>query len=149
LPVDRERSVDRQTRNLGAPDRSPFRAQKTKDLKMKNFTPVLFAAAVLGAGVCADATSEASAASTPNSLTMTCAQVQDYIRKHGQTLLSTGRESGNYSFDYAECGGTVPGYACTTDQAYCYVGWWCDYNYPAAVNPNVHDQGTEFCPARR
>ena len=116
---------------------------------MKNFTPVLLAAAVLGAGVCADATSEASAASTPNSLTMTCAQVQDYIRKHGQTLLSTGRESGNYSFDYAECGGTVPGYACTTDQAYCYVGWWCDYNYPVAVNPNVHDQGSEFCPAAR
>ena len=49
---------------------------------MKNFTPVLLAAAVLGAGVCTDATSEASAASTPNSLTMTCAQVQDYIRKH-------------------------------------------------------------------
>ena len=45
---------------------------------------------------------------------------------------ATGKESGNYSFDYADCGGTVPGYACTRDEAYCYVGWWCDYNYPAA-----------------
>src|ERR1700722_11166774 len=50
-----------------------------------------------------------SAASYPNSLTMTCAQVQGYIRKHGQTLLTTGKESGNYSFDYTDCGGTVPG----------------------------------------
>ena len=80
---------------------------------------------------------------------MTCAQVQSYVKTHGQTLLNTGVESGNYSFSYADCGGTVPGYVCTSDEAYCYVGWWCDYNYPVAVNPNVHDQGTEFCPARR
>jgi hypothetical protein len=116
---------------------------------MKNFTRVLLAAAVFAASACAGATSQVLAASGPNSLAMTCAQVQAYIRKHGQTLLSTGRESGNYSFDYADCGGTVPGFACTTDEAYCYVGWWCDYNYPATVNPNVHDQGTEFCPALR
>src|ERR1700761_6483976 len=80
---------------------------------------------------------------------LTCAQVQDYVKKHGQTLLTTGGESGNYSFDYADCGGTVPGFACTKDESHCYVGWWCDYNYPVAVNPNVHDQGTESCPARR
>ena len=80
---------------------------------------------------------------------MTCAQVQDYVKTHGQTLLTTGSESGNYSFNYDDCGGTVPGFACTTDEAYCYVGWWCDYNYPVAVNPNVHDHGTNFCPARR
>jgi hypothetical protein len=116
---------------------------------MKNFTPMLLAAAVLGATACADAGNLASAASTPNSLTMSCAHVQGYVRKHGQTLLATGKESGNYSFDYADCGGTVPGYACTTDQAYCYVGWWCDYNYPAQVNSQVHDQGTESCPARK
>ena len=115
---------------------------------MKNFTPMLLAA-VFVVGVCADSSGRASAASTANSLTMTCAQVQDHIRKQGQTLLATGKESGNYSFDYADCGGTVPGYACTRDVAYCYVGWWCDYNYPVAVNPNVHDQGTESCPARR
>ena len=116
---------------------------------MKNFISILLAATVLGAIACAPSLSPASAASNPNSLTMTCAQVQNYIKKHGQTLLSSGRESGNYSFDYAECGGTVPGYACTTDQTYCYVGWWCDYNYPAQVNSQVHDQGTEFCPAGR
>ena len=28
---------------------------------------------------------------------MTCAQVQDYVKTHGQTLLTTGIESGNYS----------------------------------------------------
>ncbi|HZZ25059.1 MAG TPA: hypothetical protein VFE60_21950 [Roseiarcus sp.] len=116
---------------------------------MKNFTPMLLAAAVLAASAFAGARSQASAASIPNSLTMTCAQVQDHIRKHGQTLLATGKESGNYSFDYADCGGTVPGYACTRDEAYCYVGWWCDYNYPAQVNSQVHDQGTDSCPARR
>jgi hypothetical protein len=115
---------------------------------MKNFTPMLLAAAFV-VGVCADSSGRASAASPPNSLTMTCAQVQGYIKKHGQTLLTTGRESGNYSFDYADCGGTVPGFACTKDEAHCYVGWWCDYNYPVAVNPNVHDQGTDSCPARR
>ncbi len=116
---------------------------------MNNFVAVLVAAAISAASLCADASSQASAESHPNSLTMTCAQVQDHIRKHGQTLLDTGKEAGNYSFDYADCGGTVPGFACTTDEAYCYVGWWSDYNYPVAVNPNVHDQGTEMCPARR
>jgi hypothetical protein len=80
---------------------------------------------------------------------MTCAQVQSYIKAHGQTLVTTGAESGNYSFSYADCGGTVPGYACTTDEAYCYIGWWCDYNYPAQVNPETHDQGVNFCPAGR
>jgi hypothetical protein len=124
-------------------------ALKTKGSGMKNITPILLAAAVMGASAWADATSQALAASSPNSLTMSCAQVQAYIRKHGQTLLTTGKESGNYSFDYADCGGTVPGYACTTDKAYCYVGWWCDYNYPAQVNSQMHNQGTEFCPARR
>jgi hypothetical protein len=93
-------------------------------------------------------TSSLAFAST-DTTTMTCAQVQDYVKKHGQTLLTTGKESGNYSFDYADCGGTVPGFACTIDEAYCHVGWWCDYNYPVAVNPNAHDQGTEFCPGLR
>jgi hypothetical protein len=116
---------------------------------MKNLISVLLTVSVFGAITCAASLIRASAASTPNSLTMTCAQVQDHIRKHGQTLLSTGNESGNYSFDYADCGGTVPGYACTRDVAYCYVGWWCDYNYPAQVNSQMHDQGTESCPARR
>jgi hypothetical protein len=120
-----------------------------KDFLMKNLTSLLLAVSVFGAITCAASLSRASAASTPNSLTVTCAQVQDHIRRHGQTLLATGKESGNYSFDYADCGGTVPGYACTRDEAYCYVGWWCDYNYPAQVNSQVHDQGTESCPARR
>jgi hypothetical protein len=124
-------------------------ARKQRDFLMNSLTSILLAATVFGVATCWDSLGRASAASTPNSLTMTCAQLQDYIKKHGQTLLSSGRESGNYSFDYAECGGTVPGYACTTDQTYCYVGWWCDYNYPAQVNSQVHDQGTEFCQARR
>jgi hypothetical protein len=93
-------------------------------------------------------TSSVAFAST-DTTTMTCAQVQDYVKKHGQTLLTTGNVSGNYSFDYADCGGTVPGFACTLDEAYCQVGWWCDDNYPAQVNPNAHDQGTDFCPAPR
>jgi hypothetical protein len=79
----------------------------------------------------------------------TCAQVQAYVQAHGQTLLSTGQASGNYSFNYADCGGTVPGYACTSDVTFCYVGWWCDDNYPAMANPSVHDQGTDSCSARR
>jgi hypothetical protein len=149
LTVDGERSGDSPNEESRRARSQPIPHSKIKDLGMKNFTPMLLAATVLGASVCADATSPASAASTPNSLTMTCAQVQDHIRKHGQTLLATGKESGNYTFDYADCGGTVPGYACTTDEAYCYVGWWCDYNYPAQVNSQVHDQGTESCPARR
>jgi hypothetical protein len=148
LNGDGERSGSR-TRNYGTRDRGQFPAHKTKDSGMKNLTPMLLAVAFLGVGACADPSGQASAASTPNSLTMTCAQVQDHIRKHGQTLLATGQESGNYSFDYADCGGTVPGYACTRDEAYCYVGWWCDYNYPAQVNSQMHDQGTESCPARR
>ncbi len=116
---------------------------------MNSLTSVVFAASIFSAVTCLDSLDRASATSYPNSLTVTCAQVQGYVRKHGQTLLTTGKESGNYSFDYADCGGTVPGFAGTRDDAYCYVGWWCDYNYPVAVNPNVHDQGTEFCPALR
>ena len=84
---------------------------------MKIFTPMLLAA-VFVVGVCADSSGRASAASTPNSLTMTCAQVQDHIRKHGQTLLATGKESGNYSFDYADCAGTVPGIFWRTLEAF-------------------------------
>jgi hypothetical protein len=110
---------------------------------MNSLRSVLLATSVLGAATCSDSLSLASAASNPDSLTMACAQVQDHIKKHGQTLLATGKETGNYSFDYADCGGTVPGYACTRDDAYCYVGWWCDYTYPAQVNSQVHDQGTE------
>jgi|SRR5580704_4579800 hypothetical protein len=122
---------------------------KTWDFLMKNLMSVLLAVSVFGAAACADSLGRAAAESHPNSLTMTCAQVQDYIKRHGQTLLTTGKELGNYSFNYADCGGTVPGFACTMNEAYCYVGWWCDYNYPVAVNPNVHDQGTEFCPTLR
>ena len=116
---------------------------------MNSLRSVLLAASVFGTATCPELFRGASAASYSNSLTMTCAHVQDYIKRHGQTLLTTGKELGNYSFDYADCGGTVPGFACTMDEAYCYVGWWCDYNYPVAVNPNVHDQGTEFCPATK
>jgi hypothetical protein len=115
---------------------------------MNSLRSVLLTASVLGIATCSEALGLASAASNPNSLTMTCEQVQGYIKKHGQTLLATGKETGNYSFDYSECGGTVPGYACTRDTTYCYVGWWCDYNYPAQVNSQMHDQGTEFCPGR-
>jgi hypothetical protein len=124
-------------------------ARKQRDFLMNSLRSVLLAASVLAAATCSDSFGLASAASNPDSLTMTCAQVRDHIKKHGQTLLATGKEAGNYSFDYAECGGTVPGYACTTDEAYCYVGWWCDYNYPAQVNSQMHDQGTESCPARK
>jgi hypothetical protein len=116
---------------------------------MNSLRSVSLAVSVLGAATCSSSLGLASAASNPDSLTRTCAQVQDLIRKHGQTLLATGKESGNYSFDYSECGGTVPGYACTRDEAYCYVGWWCDYSYPAQVNSQMHDQGTELCPARK
>jgi hypothetical protein len=136
-------------RNFGARDRGSFRTQKSGILGMKNFTPLLLAAAIFVMGACAGFSGRALAASTANSLAMSCAEVQDYVKKRGQTLLATGKESGNYSFDYAECGGTVPGYACTRDEAYCHVGWWCDYNYPAQVNSQVHDQGIESCPARR
>ena len=87
---------------------------------MKNFTPMVLAMAVFGASAYAQSSGQASAASTPNSLTMTCAQVQDHIRKHGQTLLATGKESGNYlASTMPIAAGAVPGYACTRDEAYC------------------------------
>ena len=77
--------------------------------------------------------------SNPNSLTMTCAQVRDYIRKHGQTLLTTGIESGNYSANYDECGGTVPGYACTeTSVLLCRMV--VRQVIQLQVNSQVHDQ---------
>jgi hypothetical protein len=117
------------------------------DHLMKNLSVALVLAVIGGSIVDSLVAGAAAPARPPNSLTMTCAQVQAYIKKRGQTLLTTGRESGNYSFDYADCGGTVPGYACTKDEAYCHVGWWCDYNYPAQVNSQMHDQGTESCPA--
>jgi hypothetical protein len=70
----------------------------------------VFAAAAFGAIACTGSLSRASAESHPNSLTMTCIRPR-IMSGHGQTLLTTGKESGNYSFDYADCGGTVPGYA--------------------------------------
>ena len=90
---------------------------------MNSLTSGLLAASVFGAATCSNSLGRASAASYPNSLTITCAQVQDYVSKHGQTLLTTGKELGDYSFDYADCGGTVPGFACTRDEAYCYAVW--------------------------
>ena len=81
---------------------------------MKNFTPILLAAAVFVVRAPARThTSQASAASSAQFSHHDLRQVQDYVRKHGQTLLATGKELGNYSFDYADCGGTVPGFACT------------------------------------
>ena len=59
---------------------------------MNTLTPVLLAASVFGAATCSDALGRGSAASYPNSLTMTCAQVRDYIKGHGQTPLTTGKE---------------------------------------------------------
>jgi len=83
----------------------------------------------------------------------TCAQVQAYVKAHSQTRLNTttsnGYEFSTYSFDYADCGGTVPGFVCTLDNTYCHVGWWCEDQYPSAVNPAGHMQGTDFCPASR
>ena len=90
---------------------------------MNRLSSVLLAATVFGTAMCSDSLGRASAASYSNSLTMTCPHVQDYIKRHGQTQLTTGKELGNYSFDYADCGGTVPGFACTMDESYCYVGW--------------------------
>jgi hypothetical protein len=79
---------------------------------------------------------------------MTCAQVQAYVKTNGQTLLRTSNEAGNYSFNYADCGGSVPGFVCTLDEAYRHVGWWCDDNYPTIVNPGAHDQGANSPDAR-
>jgi hypothetical protein len=150
MPLTATRALGRSAaRKISARAIAAIPRSKIRDSDMKNLAPRLLAAVLFAMSACADATSQASAAPRLNSLAMTCAQVQDYVRKHGQTLVTTGQESGNYSFDYAECGGTVPGFACATDEAYCHVGWWCDYNYPAAVNSSVHDQGTEFCPALR
>ena len=75
--------------------------------------------------------------------TLTCQQLQVYLTKHGQTMLTTGRASGNYSPNYAECGGTIPGYVRTQDVAFCYAGWWCDDNYSSSVNPSEHFQGVD------
>jgi hypothetical protein len=50
---------------------------------------------------------------------MARSQAQAYVKAHGQILTTTGIRSGNYSFDYADSGGTVPGFVCTLDEAYC------------------------------
>jgi hypothetical protein len=79
---------------MARPSRPAIHARKQRDFLMNSLRSVLLAASVLDAATCSDSLGLASAASYPNSLTMTCAQVQDHIRKHGQTLLATGQESG-------------------------------------------------------
>ncbi len=90
---------------------------------MKNFT--LLAAAVFVVGVCADSSGRASAAPYPNSLTMTCAQAQNYIAKNDGAILATGHRLRKLRFLRLL---TVPGYAFvrTKDEKYCFVGRYCD-----------------------
>ena len=116
---------------------------------MKNFTPVLLAAAVFVVGVLRRFSGRGFSRVHPQFPHHDLRSGPGLYQEAWPDSAGTGKESGNYSFDYADCGGTVPGFACTKDEAYCYVGWWCDYNYPAQVNSQVHDQGTESCPARR
>ena len=55
-----------------------------------------------------------SAFASMDTSNMTCAQVQSYVKSHGQTLLTTGVESGNCSFDDARRGAVRDGYGTGT-----------------------------------
>src|SRR5271166_91346 len=65
------------------------------------------------------------AARYPNSLTMTCAQAQDYIAKNDGAILATG--DAHASFHSSYCSGQ-PAYVRTRDVQYCHVGQYCDCN---------------------
>ncbi len=59
----------------------------------------------------------------PNSLNMTCAQAQDYIKKNDGAVLATGDARASFHSSY--CSGQ-PAYVRTKDAQYCYVGVYCD-----------------------
>ena len=59
----------------------------------------------------------------PNSLTMTCAQAQDYIAKNDGAVLATGDACASFHSSY--CSGQ-PAFVRAKDARYCYVGQYCD-----------------------
>ena len=59
----------------------------------------------------------------PNSLSMTCAQAQNYIKKNDGGILATGNAYASFHSTY--CSGQ-PAYVRTKDEKLCYVGEYCD-----------------------
>ena len=90
---------------------------------MKSLMSVLLGASVFGATACVDFLGRASAASYPNSLTMTCAQAQNYIAKNDGAVLATGHAYASFHSSY--CSGW-PAYVRTKDEKLCFVGQYCD-----------------------
>ncbi|MGB7975854.1 MAG: hypothetical protein WCF81_16245 [Roseiarcus sp.] len=90
---------------------------------MKNLTPIHLAAAVVVVCACASIPGWASAASTPNSLTMTCAQAKAYIANNDGSVLATGNAYASFHSSY--CSGQ-PAFVRTKDEQYCFVGQYCD-----------------------
>ena len=90
---------------------------------MKNLMPVLLAASVFGASACGDSLRQASAASYPDSLIMTCAEARDYIAKNDGAILATGNAYASFHSSY--CSGQ-PAYVRTKDERLCLVGQYCD-----------------------
>jgi len=80
----------------------------------------LFLAVLAALALCGRA--EAGPA-VPNSLTLTCAQAQDYIAKNDGAVLATGGARASFHSSY--CSGQ-PAYVRTKDTRYCYVGQYCD-----------------------
>lgn len=88
--------------------------------------------------------------SFPDTQDMTCAQIQDYVLRYGQSKLKTGDTFASFRSGY--CSGQVPGFVCTKDVAYCNVGvycYWHTYGDLAPVNPESYMQGVESRHARR
>ena len=86
------------------------------------------------------------ASAMPNSLDMTCAQAKAFVQKNQPATLATGEEWGNFSFNWADCGGNPPAYVCTKDVHYCFIGFSCQ-SVPTPTNPAGYYQGTNFCNA--
>ena len=126
------RSATRRTGSRKSKIPSPFRSLSPDNrnddfdqlqewmLVMKNSK--LVPAALLLFSVFANA-GAATATGYPNSLTMTCAQAQDYIAKNDGAILATG--SAYASFHSTYCSGQ-PAYVRTKDVKICYVGLYCD-----------------------
>ncbi len=81
----------------------------------------------------------------PDSAHMTCAEAQAYIQQNGSAMLATCDEYA--TFTSGSCGygqQAKAGYVRTSDQAWCYVGSYCD-NYHQGNGGSYLQDGGSSC----
>jgi hypothetical protein len=90
---------------------------------MRRVVSVLLTISALGAVAWVETVNARAATEYQNSLNITCAQAQDYIKKNDGGVLATGDAYASFHFSY--CSGQ-PAYVRTRNVKFCYIGQYCD-----------------------